>query len=47
MNNQIYTVIDAGYLEQLDTTSLELKRYQQILTCDDNPIIMISMMKKK
>lgn len=43
--DKIYTVIDAGYLEELDTSSIVLKELQQTLTSDDNPVIMISNMK--
>lgn len=43
--DKIYTVIDAGYLEGLDTSSMVLKELQQTLTSDDNPVIMISNMK--
>lgn len=47
MNDKIYTVIDAGYLEQLNTTSAVLKGFQQSLTSDDNPIIMVSTINIK
>lgn len=47
MNDKIYTVIDADYLEQLNTTSAVLKIFQQTLTSDDNPVIMISTINIK
>lgn len=41
-DNLIFTVIDAGSISELNTTSTVLKQYQQALTSDDNPVIMIS-----
>lgn len=45
--NHVFTVIDAGSISELDTTSPILKQYQQTLTSDDNPVIMISRVNIK
>lgn len=46
-DNHIFTVIDVGSISELNTTSSVLKQYQQTLTSDDNPIIMISTINIK